>query len=199
MKQFFLGAMFAFVLAAPVAAQNLVVDGGFEDGLNGWTQVGNYTTDFNYVTCPGDISCAMQAGNYPSQGLAGVSQHLATGAGGQYQITLDWMDTSSNDSNGQEFDILWNGGLVGQIKGEDFLGVYTPLSFSVTGIGNDLLSILGISNSGYNRFDNVSVVETVAPPPGSGAVPEPASWALMLGGFGLIGGVLRTRRSLAFA
>lgn len=27
-----------------------------------------------------------------------------------------------------------------------------------------------------------------------GAVPEPASWALMLGGFGMIGGALRTRR-----
>jgi hypothetical protein len=29
---------------------------------------------------------------------------------------------------------------------------------------------------------------------GSGAVPEPASWALMLGGFGLIGAVVRRRR-----
>lgn len=28
----------------------------------------------------------------------------------------------------------------------------------------------------------------------SGAVPEPASWALMLGGFGLVGGALRSRR-----
>jgi len=29
---------------------------------------------------------------------------------------------------------------------------------------------------------------------GSGAVPEPASWAMMLGGFGLVGGALRSRR-----
>jgi hypothetical protein len=196
MKQFFIGALFAFVLAAPVAAQNLVVDGDFENGLTGWTQIGDYTTGYDYVTCPGD--CAMQVGNYPSQGLAGVSQHLATGAGGQYQITLDWLDTSSNDSNNQEFDVLWNGGLIGQIKGENFLGVYTPLSYSVTGIGNDLLSIVGISTSGYNRFDNVSALQTAAPT--GGAVPEPASWALMLGGFGLVGGMLRNRRrSVAFA
>jgi len=34
----------------------------------------------------------------------------------------------------------------------------------------------------------------------SGAVPEPASWALMLSGFGLVGGALRARRrSVAFA
>lgn len=31
----------------------------------------------------------------------------------------------------------------------------------------------------------------------SGAVPEPASWALMLGGFGMIGGALRSRRKSA--
>ena len=30
------------------------------------------------------------------------------------------------------------------------------------------------------------------------AVPEPASWALMLGGFGMIGGVMR-RRKVTFA
>ena len=29
----------------------------------------------------------------------------------------------------------------------------------------------------------------------TGAVPEPASWALMISGFGLVGGALRTRRS----
>jgi len=31
----------------------------------------------------------------------------------------------------------------------------------------------------------------------SGAVPEPASWAMMLGGFGLVGGALRSRRKAA--
>ena len=197
MKQFFLGAMFAFVLTAPVAAQNLVTNDGFEDGLNGWTQVGNFGTGYNYVTCPGD--CAMQDGNFPEQGLAGVSQLLATTAGDYYQISLDWMATGSNDSANQQFDIFWNGGLVGQIAGENFLGVYTPLSFTVAGIGNDLLTIEGFSSSGYNRFDHVSVVQTDAPPT-SGAVPEPASWALMLGGFGLVGGTLRARRrTIAFA
>jgi hypothetical protein len=34
----------------------------------------------------------------------------------------------------------------------------------------------------------------------SGAVPEPASWALMLGGFGLVGGAMRMRkRTVSFA
>lgn len=32
-----------------------------------------------------------------------------------------------------------------------------------------------------------------------GAVPEPASWAMMIGGFGLVGGVLRKRSTVRFA
>ena len=32
---------------------------------------------------------------------------------------------------------------------------------------------------------------------GTGAVPEPASWALMLGGFGMVGGAMRSRRRSA--
>jgi hypothetical protein len=33
--------------------------------------------------------------------------------------------------------------------------------------------------------------------PSVDAVPEPATWAMMIGGFGLVGGALRRRRSLA--
>ena len=40
---------------------------------------------------------------------------------------------------------------------------------------------------------------TILVPPELIAVPEPASWALMLVGFGGVGGVLRRRRQLAAA
>lgn len=43
------------------------------------------------------------------------------------------------------------------------------------------------ANFGYDAFRTLSF--------DSGAVPEPASWALMLGGFGLVGGVMRRRRT----
>lgn len=47
------------------------------------------------------------------------------------------------------------------------------------------------SPGGQGDFDNVTLADTTA-------VPEPASWALMIVGFGLVGGAVR-RRSLASA
>lgn len=46
------------------------------------------------------------------------------------------------------------------------------------------------------EFDSigVSTMLTAGPTLGAGAVPEPASWAMMLGGFGMVGGALRKRK-----
>ncbi|WP_243453872.1 PEPxxWA-CTERM sorting domain-containing protein [Sandaracinobacteroides saxicola] len=41
-------------------------------------------------------------------------------------------------------------------------------------------------------------VQFLAPNPG-GVVPEPASWAMMIAGFGLVGGLMRRRRTVAVA
>jgi hypothetical protein len=45
--------------------------------------------------------------------------------------------------------------------------------------------------TGTVTYANFSVAGLVS---GSAAVPEPASWALMIGGFGIAGGALRRRR-----
>jgi len=46
-------------------------------------------------------------------------------------------------------------------------------------------------NSSSNAFQVVGHTQEITPTP---AVPEPASWALMLGGFGLVGAALRGAR-----
>jgi hypothetical protein len=70
----------------------------------------------------------------------------------------------------------------------DFLGTGSPMT---VGLFSSLLT--SSSNLGVG-LDNV-VVEPVR-----GAVPEPATWALMLGGFGIAGTALRRRRTaVAFA
>lgn len=46
----------------------------------------------------------------------------------------------------------------------------------------------------------ISVGDTVAAAPVAGAVPEPATWAMMIAGFGLVGGAMRRRSTkIAFA
>jgi hypothetical protein len=55
------------------------------------------------------------------------------------------------------------------------------------------------SSSGGSLFVNWQGVQTFtgAKVDIGGAVPEPASWAMMLGGFGLVGGAMRSRRRQA--
>jgi len=47
----------------------------------------------------------------------------------------------------------------------------------------------GTSVGGSQQFDNIVLNDVAA------AVPEPATWAMMLGGFGIIGGAMRRRRA----
>jgi hypothetical protein len=86
---------------------------------------------------------------------------------------------------------------------------YTSLDvfgFRVDGIDTDLMldpSSLVAFRTGltFDADDGTTVhvtqtpITTFVPDGGSGAVPEPASWAMMLTGFGLVGGALRNRRS----
>ena len=54
----------------------------------------------------------------------------------------------------------------------------------------NLTSLTITTTSDHFSFDNLTV---------SGAVPEPATWALMIGGFGLVGATMRRRRSAFIA
>jgi hypothetical protein len=84
---------------------------------------------------------------------------------------------------------------------------YTPtwqieqLAINASLSGHDfLLSVLGsdcqpTGHWGYVYLDGFGAVT----PPPVGGVPEPASWAMMIGGFGLTGAAMRRRRTLATA
>jgi len=83
------------------------------------------------------------------------------------------------------------------------------LSFSASGVdifsdttlfvgsGQLVADIYGDINPSFNgmNFDLLEVGGTVTYY--LGPVPEPASWALMLGGFGMVGGAMRSRRKAA--
>jgi hypothetical protein len=70
-------------------------------------------------------------------------------------------------------------------------GALTPISFTI--------------NAASDKGSNDPLIDGVAfeltAPGGVGAVPEPATWAMMLVGFGAVGGAMRRRRgkTVAFA
>ena len=68
------------------------------------------------------------------------------------------------------------------------VGDYTATGY----VGADIAGATSTygGNDGFELFNAANYSATVT----SAAIPEPASWALMLGGFGLAGGALRTRR-----
>ncbi len=66
---------------------------------------------------------------------------------------------------------------------------YTASYTATLADAGSAISIELVSPGSQGGFDNVALT----------AVPEPASWALMIGGFGLTGAALRRRRTLAAA
>ena len=73
--------------------------------------------------------------------------------------------------------------------------------FSITANSEFQLLVSGFDNyDSYFTYGGAAFAPGASPPP-AGAVPEPATWAMMLAGFGIIGGSLRRRQrtSLSFS
>lgn len=73
-------------------------------------------------------------------------------------------------------------------------GLHAPTFSGATNLTGTFVPFLGNDSSG-NELDQEIGFTLLSQ---TGAVPEPASWVLMIAGFGLIGGALR-RRSTVFA
>lgn len=87
-------------------------------------------------------------------------------------------------------------------RGYDVGGALTALSATelrfIRLIGSAPGTNVAFGQSVGFDLDAVGLVHFSAPPPDvTAAIPEPASWAMLLAGFGLIGGTLRRRRMAA--
>lgn len=111
-------------------------------------------------------------------------------------------------------DVLFNQVIAVQKNGSATIGANTLVPGSVTIGGNALSVVIPLSMLPTTGFDPLQYGFSIWPRSGTtgglptisdfapnnatvaaaGAVPEPANWMVMLGGFGLIGGALRHQR-----
>jgi hypothetical protein len=157
------------------------------------------TLSFTCRNCAAAVSS-----RYPTQGVQSLG--VNTGVTEPLQFTLfraanalsfdlsDFGTLAAADLsltvNGQTVSLL--DGFRGATGNRLFFGFTDTASFTS-------FTLTGGNSGDVAYFDRLRFGTLVDAPPG-GAVPEPASWAMMIGGFGLVGAAARRRSAtLAFA
>jgi hypothetical protein len=187
----FIGVM-AIALAGAVASPasaDLIVNGGFETGdFTGWTVAAGAT----FVTgCGFDTGC--HSGNYfaalGSVGADGTLSQTFLDTAGQTLVLTYWL--ASDGGTPSDFSVDWNGVQIpGSALTNTPAGGYVKYTFDVTSTGADTLTFLERNDPSWWGFDDVSLNY-------AGAVPEPASLALLGTGLVAAAGAIRRRRNRA--
>lgn len=207
-----LAAAAAITLAAPVAAQTNL---DFHNSLDGWTTNVTYDQDGSPLANFGttDSLSGIQArgrGNWFGYIGAGLGENVPTTlsqsihllgnqtltgyvafAGGEDPSTYghfnDWAKLTIGGTSLFSSSILQLGSATGTTG-------WVHFSFTAANEGNYLLQ-LAVANAGDNEWDSTAALDDISVlPPHQEAVPDSATWMMMVLGFGFSGVALRTRR-----
>jgi len=196
MRKFSMLKIAAPLLVSALAAMPaLAGNGGFETGdLSDWSvntpfsggtnNYGGFTPQEGSSFAHVDAGLDMDVYSTLSQTFSlEAGQTLAGYAGFTAGDYLPYNDSAYLSLNGLHL-IDWDVEAVGDYGSSGWV------HFSYTAIlAGDYTLELGVANHGDNEWPSFAVLDNVT----TGSVPEPASWAMMLGGFGMIGGALRAR------
>lgn len=179
------------------AATNIVTNGGFEDpaigssyvqynapssSIAGWN-VSAGSVDL--VRAPYTTYEGLQALDLAGDSLGTISQVLSTVAGQTYNLVFYFSNNNAAGA-GTYTGTVSIAGLNSQFSHVDGTP-WTKFTGSFVGTGSDTLSFSAntIQSNGGVFLDSISV----------SAAPEPATWLMMIAGFGLVGASLRRKRA----
>jgi len=206
MKQFSVALLISLSgVSAPAMAADLLVNGNFEASSDptatppGWTNIGHSDGVISYGIGPlpaFDGNYFYDLGGYGNANGPvgdGIMQSVATVIGQTY--TLSFGLSSEDVAGDSELEVLIGGQstlYTLSSTGTWFLKGFAvqSISYVATSAMTDIKFIETMNSSGGNNDPLIDRVSFAAASP----APEPASWAMMLGGFGLLGASLRAQR-----
>lgn len=140
-------------------------------------------------------------------GPTGYMQLLGTVGYSQMGFFMNYYLDANGDILGTS-PTIWALDAAGNVLGDGFdLNALAPIStpggfnaFAFRGIGyDDDTKIYGLRMGGSYILATGTKDGVPPPPPGPGGVPEPATWAMLILGFGLVGSAARRRRTVVSA
>ena len=198
------------ISAMPASAQELVVNGGFEQSSSqtatptGWTNIGHSDGVITYASFGTPVYEGLNYYDFGGYGNSngpagdGIQQAIATVIGTSYILKFGL--SSENQAGTSVLQLYFNNVLANTYtQGIDGTGVFKKpftlqtFSFTATSALTTIKFLEGVGSAGGNG-NNDPLIDGVSFTGAAGAVPEPATWGLMVLGFGMIGAAARSRK-----